>query len=197
MSESDQSIAEAAKAYSEATKSAPGSLTARSMTEPVLSRNASSEVEEIDKGRSAKPLEKLSPKHHKVIFLHLQGIRTTDIAQELGMTVAWCSTILNDPLSQEIIQEHHATARKELLALSEEAVNVQRNALKSKDERNRLKASETVLKANNLIDGDADSGASVKDMMGEALKRIAQKAGSGKVRLSETTRTVEIGEDDV
>ena len=194
---SDQSIAEAAKAYTEATKNAPGSLTARSMTEPVLSSNASAEVVEIEKGRSAKPLNKLSAKHHKVIFLHLQGIRTTDIAQELGMTVAWCSTILNDPLAQEIIQEHQATARQELLALSGEAVNVQRNALKSKDERNRLKASETVLKANNLIDGDADSGASVKDMMGEALKRISQKAGSGKVRLSETTRTVEIGEDDV
>ena len=146
--------------------------------------------------RSARPLNKLSPKQRQAIFLHLQGVSTTDIAEELDFTVAWVSTILSDPLSKQIIERHQELAKAEMYSLATEAVKVQRDSLRSREEKHRLRASETVLKAVGMLDKDNDTEGSVRILMKEVLDRVSARSGKTTIRVIEERRGIEIEESE-
>lgn len=144
----------------------------------------------------AKPLKKLTSKHHKVIFFYLQGVSVSEIAAEMSLTISWVSTILADPLAKEIIEAHHNSVRNELKSLSGRAVQAQREILESKNERNRLRASEIVLKANGLLEEKSSEQGSVKELMSRALQRISDRSEKINVRMTETTRSVEVSKEE-
>lgn len=185
---------EALEKFNQATKN-PGSLESRKLLEPSLSPpRADREVAsaEVIACRSAKPLKKLTARQRQVVFLHLQGIKSSEIAAHVGYTEAWVSTILSDPLVQPILEQYGELARLEMLALRKEAVDVQRNSLRSKEEKNRLRASETILKATGMLDKEGDDDTSIRTLMKEALDRISEKSSQVSVRVIKEREGVEI-----
>ncbi len=64
-----------------------------------------------------KSLKKLTPKHYKMIAMHLRGKSNTEIAQEIGCTQTTTWKVLNSPLSRQIIEEFYEAHKVDLMGL--------------------------------------------------------------------------------
>lgn len=120
----------------------------------------------------AKYLKKLNGKHRACIELHMSGVTQKDIAAQLGVSQPWVSTIINDPLSQEVIKQRFVAMDQELRALGTAAVDALRSALASEDMMVRLSAADKWLKAHGYYEKNKTSGAlSAEDIVAELMKQ--------------------------
>lgn len=74
-------------------------------------------------------LKKLSPRHIKIVKLHIGGKGTSAIASELDMTPGTVSRILSDPLVKSILQKVKDMHQQELDALFGNVVGALRKGL--------------------------------------------------------------------
>lgn len=120
-------------------------------------------------------LNKLGPKHKMVIALHLQGYMNYEIAQLVNFDEVHVSNVLLDPLSQEIINSHHAAIDMKLQALMPMTVEVLRDALESPDMNIRLKAADKIMKNQGKygVEGENNKGGTAEDVIARALERLA------------------------
>ena len=76
-------------------------------------------------------LNSLSPRHKKVIKLHLQGYTNRNICEVMEFAPTTVATILSDPKSVQVIDEALEAQRKELAALQRPAIDACRQAMNS------------------------------------------------------------------
>jgi hypothetical protein len=81
------------------------------------------------KANGALKLKRLSPKHLKMIELHLAGWSGGAISSHFGCTRAYTSLVLNDPLAQDIISTSTEDVKKEIAALVGVAVHQVRTVM--------------------------------------------------------------------
>jgi len=108
----------------------------------------SARVEE--RGTHRQLINKLSPKHRKVISLHLKGISNYEIALLVGYSTMYVSIIINQDITQSLIARHAQSISAEISALNGSAVDAFRRGLDSADEKVSLIAADKVFKANGV-----------------------------------------------
>lgn len=132
------------------------------------------------------PLKRLKAYHRNIIALHLRGMSNRDISTITGINESNISGIINDKLSQEIIQNYIEGVDRELEALAPMAVDAIRGALGSNDANVQLKAADKFFKATGRYAKAEKGGDSAEDVLARALARVAQENAS---TLREVTRS--------
>jgi hypothetical protein len=129
----------------------------------------------IRSASGAKLLKRLTGKHLTCINYHLAGGKAGEIAKAMGMTEAWVSTVLNDPLSQDVIKKRFHILDMELRALGPKAVNVLRNSMDSEDPNIQLSAADKWFRANGFYAPKKDQGEnlSAEDLVRQLLSQTA------------------------
>ncbi len=87
-----------------------------------------------------KLIQKLKPKHHRCVELHLAGVATKEIALALGVTEDTIWGWLRDPLVQEKVQQGRQMFEGEFDALYGRAIDAVRSGLGDVDPTHRLRA---------------------------------------------------------
>jgi hypothetical protein len=125
----------------------------------------------------AKLLKKLTGKHLTCINYHLAGEKSSNIAKAMKVTEAWVSTILNDPLSQDVIRSRFHLMDMELRAMMPQAVQVLRDSMAHEDPHVKLSGADKWLKANGFYTPkrDENPNATAEDLVRQLLAQT--KAG--------------------
>lgn len=120
----------------------------------------------------ANKLKRLKPRHKKVLALHLAGWPSHEIAAEVGMTVSWVSTIISDPLSQQIINNFEELQEEEFKRLRVLANDTLREAMHPGNPiKTRLEGvREFHRREASIVKGD--KGETAEDVMEKILQRI-------------------------
>src|ERR1019366_436897 len=94
-------------------------------------------------------IQRLAPRHYKIMDLALAGYRTKDIAQALSMTPQSISLIMNAPLFQ------HELSRRQTLITADVDQNLSLAPMRAKEliDANLVKAVQTHV---DLLDNDGD-----------------------------------------
>lgn len=116
-------------------------------------------------------LQRLKPKHHRVIELHLRGASGAEVASATGMTQATISRILADPLAQEILSAASAARDREFEALYGMHLEALRDGFTSGDVRDKLRAA-SVYGRERIERAKSDAGAS--ESAEDVIARILQ-----------------------
>jgi hypothetical protein len=90
--------------------------------------------------RGYKLLQKLKPKHHRLVELYLKGVRPKDIAAELGVNTHTLWGWLRDPLIQHEIDKGKKAWEDEFDSLYGLAIDAVRGGLNELDPQHRLRA---------------------------------------------------------
>jgi hypothetical protein len=130
----------------------------------------------------ASPLRRLTGKHLRVIALHLAGVKGQDIACQLGLSGAWVSTVLNDPLAQAEIRKRFVELDNETFA---KAQTVVADALEDEDHALRLRAADMVWRARGRYEKRPDDRPTAEDIVARMLSLVA---GGGEVSLTASVR---------
>ena len=120
-------------------------------------------------------LQKLSGKHLRIIQLHLTGMTGAAIAEEMGCTGSWVSTVLNDPLAKDVISRRFVDCDNEMLVKSTQVV---RAAMEDETDRAlQLRAADMVWKARGRYDKRPDERVTAEDIV-QRMLRVAKEIGS-------------------
>lgn len=120
-------------------------------------------------------LSKLSGKHLRIINLHLQGVKGAQIAEIMGCTGAWVSTVLNDPLAREAIARRFVDCDNEMLVQSTQVVRLAME--QTTDEALRLRAADMVWKARGRYEKKPSESLTAEDIV-QRMLRIAKEMGT-------------------
>lgn len=144
-------------------------------------------------------LKRLKTKHREVIALHILGKSLKEISLETGFSFAWISTIINDPLSQELITEIYLSAESELKSLMPQVLDVIRASLNNVDIKVRLSGvdryaklirnKESIVIEDNSTNTIVIAGA--RDRFIKELQEVASKA------IDITDKVIEIKKEDI
>ena len=124
----------------------------------------------------AKPLKRLKSKHLRLIALHLQGYSNQDIAEAAGVSQAWLSIILSDPLTEQYLSQFRKEQEARLTGLyarSLDAVQDSLEATLSDDRPNhsvRLKGADLAFKLNNSYEKASESVLTAEDVIERMLQ---------------------------
>ena len=123
--------------------------------------------------RCFQPLKRLHPKHLRIIALHMQGFKGTEIWEMLttaGMSISLVRiyAVINDPLSTKLMQQFYAGSEVELKALEGMAVDSLRFAMRDGSHRDALSAADKVFKLNKRY-GAESSRDSAENVIGRAM----------------------------
>jgi len=129
----------------------------------------------------SKPLKNLSPKHKKMLSLHLRGISNRDIATIMGMHEVRVSIILNDDLCKAWKARAVGFFDDEFNALYAPAIEAVRSGLTSENESIRLKAADKFFKGTGKYQRHEKREDSAEDLVARVLKRVGE-LGSESVR---------------
>lgn len=91
-------------------------------------------------------LTKLKTKHKQIIVLHLSGLGTDDISDEVGMSPGYIRQVLKTDLAQSAIDDYFRHLDSEFDSLYVLAISAVRDALTSSDIELRLKAADKFFK---------------------------------------------------
>lgn len=134
----------------------------------------------IRKPNGARKMSQLKPRHYQIIKLHLEGKSNNEIckmaAKEGGKPLrpATVSIVLNDPLSQEIIQALLKDKRSELEALQSPAIEAVRDSLQTTQSlSNRLKGVDRFIKLKEALVTDTDSEKGAEAIIADILGSVA------------------------
>lgn len=116
-------------------------------------------------------LQRLKPKHYRIIKLHLQGIPNVEIADAMHMTQAQISIILNDPKVREIVSSVQKDWENEFYALEGKAVAAVRNGLSDDDPKNSLRAANIFFGEKRARQQDSGGPTSAEDVIQQMLDR--------------------------
>jgi len=122
-------------------------------------------------------IQRMLPRHHKMVDFALAGLSNKAIAEELGMTREAVGLVLNSPIVQDELARRRERKNKSL----EEAITLDVAAAKTKLERASLEAA---TKVESLISSEDESIAlkasnSVLDrVFGRALGEDGSKTGT-------------------
>lgn len=116
-------------------------------------------------------LKKLRPMHKKVLALHLAAWPNDQIARELHKSAAWISTVINDPLAQEVLNDFDAIHEGEFSRLRILANSALRDALQpTKTDSTRLRAARIFYQKDS--ETKVEKGETAEDVMAKILTRI-------------------------
>ena len=143
-------------------------------------------------------LERLTATHHRIMDMHLAGVRVCDIARELEMTEKSVSRICSAPAFQEIAARRRAAsetlaadlqvvgackAREVLDGAATDAATAIVRLLDSDNEGVRLKAAESVLDRTIGASGDANGKVVLTALMLKGLQAALRESAAGRVEV--------------
>lgn len=127
-------------------------------------------------------LTRLRGKHLRVITLHCAGMKGKDIASQMGMTQAWVSAVLNDPLARALVAERFNETDRELIA---RATQVVAESMNDQDPAIALRAADMVFRAHGRYEKRADDKPTAEDIVARMLE-IAKQSGTAEVTVRAT-----------
>ncbi len=148
------------------------------MSNPMVPVNGQLATEEFfgKPTRCFQPLKRLHPKHLRIIALHMQGFKGTEIWEMLtnvGMSISLVRiyAVINDPLSTKLMQQFYAGSEIELKALEGMAVDSLRNAMRAGSHRDALSAADKVFKLNKRYGAESNRD-SAEDVISRAMQAV-------------------------
>jgi hypothetical protein len=120
-------------------------------------------------------LRDLSGKHLRCIALHMAGMKGYEIAKQMDMTEPWVSTVLNDPLSQEVIRQRFVDTDNEMYAKATAKID---DAMDSADIAIGLRAAEMVWRSRGRFDKKETVRTSAEDVVARMLELAGQTGGA-------------------
>ena len=119
----------------------------------------------------AAKLKRLKPIHNRIIALHLSGWPNTEICKDVNRSPAWVSTVLNDPLAREVINNFEDLHEEEFKRLRVLANDSLRDAMQpTKTDSVRLQAARIFYQKDGQDSGE--KGATAEDVMAQILQKI-------------------------
>ncbi len=135
-------------------------------------------------------LKRLSQRHKLIIGLHLNGKSHKYIAGIVGCSEVTVSTVIHDPLAQEVITFYYEGVESELKALFPKVVDAVRDALDNTAIGTRLKGVDRFAKLTGLDNrGDEGKGVTVNVVL-NAREKLVQE-------INEARQTQEVIEGEV
>ena len=132
------------------------------------------ELEKISGKRNASgatKLVKLKEKHKTIVNLHIRGFSGRQISAAMGVSRTQVSTILHDPLCQDVIKKAHQEVEEEFSALYGRVVDTIRDGLdKEMGMDCRLKSVDRYAKMKQ-VNGDQGKGPETAE---DVVERILQ-----------------------
>lgn len=133
-------------------------------------------------------LRELSQRHLDIISLHLTGNYTGDeIGEIVGCTTQHVYAILNDPLTQNVIEQFRAGQLADLEALMPKAIRAVRDGLNDGNVRTKLLAVDRYQKLRGAEEGRGYNNTSVsvtivdaRSRFVDAIKKISPEAIDGR-----------------
>jgi len=139
-----------------------------------LTRYAEEKADGTRAPNGALRLSKLSGKHLRIINLHLQGVKGAAIADIMGCTQAWVSTVLNDPLARDVIARRFVDCDNEMMVQSTQVV---RESMEQTEDRAlQLRAADMVWRARGRYEKKASESLTAEDIV-QRMLRIAKEMG--------------------
>ena len=150
------------------------------------------------KGRKA--LKRLTQRHKLIIGLHLAGKSNAEVSDVVGCSRMMVSSVIRDPLAQEVITYYYEGVEDELKALFPAVVDTVRDALdplKSID--TRLKGVDRFAKLTGLDAKDGDKKDITMNVIVNARTKFVQeiRAAREKAPVVEVEATLVEGSEDV
>lgn len=128
-------------------------------------------------GRRPSRSQNLSVPQKQVLLLHLEGVPSTQIADETGYSIGWIQSLLRSDKARSVAKEYMSFIDTEFQALYKMSVSAIRDALSPKEDIDiRLKASEKFLKAHGKY---GNQGVEV-DTAEDIIKRFMEFDSDGK-----------------
>lgn len=153
----------------------------------------------IGRGRVRKSrLKTLTQKHKLMIGMHLNGVKTCDIAEAMGCGDATVTTVIRDPLAQEVIEHYYEGVEDELKALFPKVVDSVRDALgKNKDMNTRLKGVDRFTKLTGRGEKEQGERGVTVQVITDARTKFVQEIRAATVKSPVEVIDVEVEEVDV
>ncbi len=116
-------------------------------------------------------LKRLRPFHKQVLALHLAAWPNEEIAKKLNRSPSWISSVINDPLSQEVLNNFEDLQEEEFKRLRLLANSALRDALlPHKNDSTRLRAARIFYQKSGEDKGE--KGETAEDVMAKVLANI-------------------------
>jgi len=96
-------------------------------------------------------LKSLKPIHHKIINLHIQGLKNCQIASEVKKTEATVSRILSDPLVVGMLDKAYEAEQVRLRSLTGKAIDAVADALDDQNKGMKLRGVDRFVKLHERI----------------------------------------------
>lgn len=120
-------------------------------------------------------LKRLTQRHKLIIGLHLNGESNAHIADVVGCSRITVSTVIHDPLAQEVITYYYEGVEDELKALFPAVVDTVRDALGNKSIETRLKGVDRFAKLTGLDAKDGDKKDITMNVIVNARTKFVQE----------------------
>ncbi len=126
-------------------------------------------------GGSRNTLKRLRGAHYQCVNLHLLGRTNTQIALEMGRSIAWVGDTLGDPLVKELLEQRFHQVDNELRALMPLAVGVLRENMQGLDPALQISAADKWFRANGFYQGKKvdDTRLTAEDIVKKLLEETA------------------------
>jgi len=141
-------------------------------------------------------LKSLTHRHKIIIGLHLQGKSSVEIARVMGCSATTVSSVVGDPLAQEVIKHYYEGIESELKALMPKAVDAIRGALNSQDTSMRLKGVDRFAKLSGIGEQDRNAGVTV-NVIQTARERFVDEVRSAYARVGDAKKIENSGRGKV
>lgn len=119
------------------------------------------------------PFKRLKMKHRRVIALHIQSLKNSEIAALLNVSASYVSTVLNNPAVQPILESIYKDYEKELKALFPLTVNALRDGLEHGEMGERLRATELWHKIHGTFQNVDEARVTAEDVIERIMEQVA------------------------
>ena len=133
----------------------------------------------LRKKNGAVHLTKLTGKHLRAINFHLAGMKAGQICSIMNITPGWLSTVLNDPLSKDMIQKRFVETDQEMFA---KATRVIDEKMDEEDPAIALRAAEMVWRSRGKFEKKVSDAPTAEDIVARMLE-MARTNGSASIKV--------------
>jgi len=110
-----------------------------------------------EEGNSEFALKTVKPIHREVASLLAQGVPRPVIAEICGFTPEYITMLSRDPSIEAILEEYVQFAERQMLALTERAVEVVSDVMQNGNDENKLKAARLQMESAGRLGRFADA----------------------------------------
>lgn len=128
------------------------------------------------KSSAYKPLTRLTPRHHRMIEMHLAGLKNTEIAEAFSIAPCRVSIILRNPTVEAYLHELREAADQELKNLLPAAVGILRRALDDPDPKVALRATDEIFRVLGKYREEMAPQETAEDVIARALAIMKTQA---------------------